>query len=62
MVVASPPPAVQRLLFGVLAPVGRLRGLQPSYERYLTSEVVVDPDPAALGLLDANGRLRFGGS
>ena len=57
-VVASPPPAVQHVLFSLLAPIGRLRGLQPSYERYLTSDVVVDPDPAALALLDADGRLR----
>jgi mannose-6-phosphate isomerase-like protein (cupin superfamily) len=58
MVVLSPPPWAQRLLFGVLAPLGRRRGLQPKYERYLSSDIVVEPDPRALALLDADGRLR----
>ena len=59
MVIASPPPWVQALVFGALAPIGRLAGRKPSYERYLTSEVVVDPDPEALSLLTPDGRLRF---
>jgi mannose-6-phosphate isomerase-like protein (cupin superfamily) len=58
IVVASPPPWMQRALFGVLAPLGRRRGLRPSYEPYLSSDVVVEPDPRALALLDADGRLR----
>jgi quercetin dioxygenase-like cupin family protein len=58
MVVASPPPWVQKIVFGALAPIGRRRGLQPSYERYLTSDVVVEPSPEALELLDADGRLK----
>jgi quercetin dioxygenase-like cupin family protein len=31
---SSPPYAVQRILFGVLAPIGRLFGYQPRYEKY----------------------------
>lgn len=59
MVVASPPPAVQALLFGPLAALGRARGLQPSYERYYeASDEVVEPDPRALALVGADGRLR----
>ena len=59
MVIASPPPWVQALVFGTLAPIGRLAGRRPSYERYLTSDVVVEPDPEALSLLTSDGRLRF---
>jgi quercetin dioxygenase-like cupin family protein len=58
IVIASPPPAVQKLVFGLLAPLGRARGLEPYYERYVGSDVRVEPDPAALALLDGNGRLR----
>jgi len=57
MIVASPPPAVQRVLFGVLAPLGRMLGRRPYYPEYVTSEVVVEPDPAALALLAPDGRL-----
>lgn len=60
VVIASPPPAVQRVVFGLLAPIGRARGLRPYYQRYIDSDVVVEPDPAALALLDADGRLRRG--
>lgn len=59
MVIASPPPWVQTIVFGALAPIGRLAGRRPSYERYLTSEVVVEPDPEALSLLTSGGCLRF---
>lgn len=59
MTIASPPPWVQRLVFGVLAPIGRLAGRRPSYPQYLYSEQVVEPDPAALALLRADGRLNF---
>jgi mannose-6-phosphate isomerase-like protein (cupin superfamily) len=58
IVIASPPPWVQRIVFGLLAPIGRARGLQPYYPRYIDSDVVVEPDPVALALLDADGRLR----
>jgi mannose-6-phosphate isomerase-like protein (cupin superfamily) len=61
MVVAKPPPWVQSVAFGVLAPIARMRGLKPTYEKYLTSDVVVEPDPAALELLGPDGRLRFEG-
>lgn len=60
MVIASPPSWLQALVFGTLAPIGRLAGRKPSYERYLSSEVVVEPDPEALALLTPEGRLRFG--
>lgn len=59
MVFSSPPPWTQRLLFGALAPVGRLLGRQPVYERYRTSAEVVTPDPVALALLDQHGRLSW---
>ena len=55
---ASPPPALQRAIFAPLAAIGRARGLQPYYERYAHSDVVVEPDPRALALLDADGRLK----
>ncbi|HVQ59703.1 MAG TPA: cupin domain-containing protein [Solirubrobacterales bacterium] len=57
MVVASPPPALQRVLFGLLAPLGRMLGRRPYYPEYVTSDVVVEPDPAALALLTPDGRL-----
>ncbi|HXF29968.1 MAG TPA: cupin domain-containing protein [Solirubrobacterales bacterium] len=59
MIVAKPPPWVQTIIFGVLAPIARARGLKPSYEEYLTSDVVVEPDPAALALIGDDGRLKF---
>ena len=43
-----PVPWLQRIVFGLLAPIGRARGLEPYYQRYIDSEVVVEPDPAAL--------------
>ncbi len=58
MVLASPPVWVQSVAFGILAPIGRALGRKPSYPEYLTSDVVVEPDPAALALLDESGRLR----
>ena len=60
MVVAKPPPWVQSVAFGVLAPIARLRGLKPTYEEYLTSDVVAEPDPEALELIGSDGRLKFG--
>lgn len=58
MVIASPPEAVQRVVFAALAPLGRALGRRPIYEEYLHSDVVVEPDPAALAMLDGDGRLR----
>jgi mannose-6-phosphate isomerase-like protein (cupin superfamily) len=60
MVPATPPEPVQRLMFGVLAPLGRALGRKPTYPEYLETGTVVEPDPAALALLDQDGRLRFG--
>jgi quercetin dioxygenase-like cupin family protein len=59
MVIASPPPWMQRLIFGVLAPIGRLRGHRPSYPQYLYADEVVQLDPASLALLTPDGRLHF---
>lgn len=61
MIVAKPPPWVQRAVFAVLAPIARARGLEASYPQYLTSDVVVEPDPAALALVGEDGRLKFDG-
>ena len=58
IVVASPPPWLQRIVFGVLAPIGRRRGLRPYYEEYLHTDVIVEPDPAALAMLTPDGRLK----
>lgn len=59
MVVAKPPAWVQSALFGVLAPIARGRGLRATYDEYTTSDVVVEPDPAALALVGEDGRLAF---
>lgn len=58
MVVATPPPWVQKVVFGVLAPIGRRRGLRPAYAKYQTSDVTVEPSPEALELLTPDGRLK----
>lgn len=58
MVIASPPPWVQSVAFGILAPLGRALGRKPTYTEYLVSDISVEPDPAALALLDEDGRLR----
>jgi mannose-6-phosphate isomerase-like protein (cupin superfamily) len=60
VVFASPPRLVQRLLFGGLAPLGRLLGKQPVYPEYLFSTDLAEPQPEALALLDQQGRLRLG--
>ncbi len=53
----SPPVWVQRLLFGALSPVGRLRRRRATYPRYGTSAGVVAVDPRALAELAPDGRL-----
>ena len=58
VVFSTPPPRVQRLLFGFLAPIGRLVGKQPVYPEYLFSRDVVESPAEALDLLDQHGRLR----
>jgi mannose-6-phosphate isomerase-like protein (cupin superfamily) len=60
VVFASPPALVQRVLFGALAPLGRLLGKQPVYPDYLFSTNLAEPQPEALALLDDQGRLRRG--
>jgi hypothetical protein len=62
MVIASPPPLVQRLMLGALAPIGRLLGRQPSYEKYYTSAPTAQIAPDAVSMVTPDGRLRFGGS
>ena len=57
MILAKPPPSIQKALAAVLSPIGRLRGLKPSYPEYITSTEVVTPNPDALALLDEEGRL-----
>jgi mannose-6-phosphate isomerase-like protein (cupin superfamily) len=59
MVIASPPEAVQRVVFAVLAPLGHALGKRAAYQRYLSSDELVEPDPAALAMLDGDGRLRW---
>jgi quercetin dioxygenase-like cupin family protein len=58
IVIASPPPVVQRPLFLLLASIGHTSGLKPVYPEYLTSDEVVEPAPEALALLAEDGRLR----
>ncbi len=62
IVFASPPPLVQRFLFGALAPLGRLLGRQPVYPEYLFGTDLAEPQPEALALLDQQGRLRLPGA
>ncbi len=61
MVIASPPPWVQRLMLGALAPIGRLLGRLPAYAEYLASGPLEPVDPAALAMLTLEGLLRFDG-
>ena len=60
LVFTSPPPPVQRLLFGGLAPLGRLLGRLPVYPEHLFSREVVEVAPEALAMLDEQDRLRRG--
>ena len=58
MVMVTPPPWIQRVVFAVLAPIASARGLKPTSPEYISSDVVVEPDPEALALLGPDGRLR----
>ena len=58
MVIASPPPWVQNIVFALLAPVGRALGLRAGYPQYYRSDVRSEPEPEALAMLTAEGRLR----
>jgi quercetin dioxygenase-like cupin family protein len=46
----KPPPAVQKLLFGVLGTLGRLRGYRGVYPEYLGPHGRATPDPHVAGL------------
>jgi hypothetical protein len=59
MIPEKPPAAVQKLIFAVFGPIGRAMGRKPTYPEYLETDVVVEPDPAALALVGADGRLIF---
>jgi quercetin dioxygenase-like cupin family protein len=59
MVFAKPPRLLQRLVFGALAPIGRLTGRQSAYQEYFTSSEVESPSLSALQLLDQHGRLHW---
>ncbi len=48
IVFTNPPPAVQRVLFAVLAPLGRLLGYRAIYPQYVKPHRHVTPDPRAL--------------
>jgi mannose-6-phosphate isomerase-like protein (cupin superfamily) len=51
----KPPRAVQRVLFGVLAPIGRAVGYRATYDEYMQRPTErVEPDPAVLALLDGD--------
>src|SRR5262249_43417154 len=48
VVFTSPPPAVQRVLFGVLAPIATALGYKALEPRYLRPHGHVTPDPEAM--------------
>lgn len=48
VVFTRPPAAVQRIVFGCLAPIARRRGLKPMYPELLAPHGSVEPDPDAL--------------
>ncbi|MFN8151758.1 MAG: cupin domain-containing protein [Solirubrobacterales bacterium] len=58
IVFETPPAIVQKLTIAPLAAIGRMRGLQPSYAKYLHGEGTDHPDPRALAELTPDGRLR----
>jgi mannose-6-phosphate isomerase-like protein (cupin superfamily) len=52
----DPPRFVQRLMFGLLAPVGRMLGYRPCYERYMRPCARVEVIPELLAFADEGGR------
>jgi hypothetical protein len=58
MIIASPPPWLQRPVFFVLAQIGHAAGLKPCYQQYLSSDEIVEPASDALALVTEDGRLR----
>lgn len=59
MIPQKPPLPVQKLIIAVFGPIGRALGRKSIYAEYLESDTVVEPDAAALALIDDDGRLRF---
>jgi mannose-6-phosphate isomerase-like protein (cupin superfamily) len=53
---AKPPRAIQRLVFAVLAPIGRALGYRPCYERYMRPYARVDVIPDLLEFVDDRER------
>jgi hypothetical protein len=47
---AKPPRAVQRVMFGLLGPIGRMRGYRGIYPEYCHPHGRTTPDPAVLAL------------
>jgi quercetin dioxygenase-like cupin family protein len=48
-----PPRAIQRLLFGVLAPIGRMLGYRAMYDEFMRApREQSEPDPAVVAMLD----------
>ena len=47
---AKPPRAVQRVMFGLLGPIGRMRGYRGVYPEYCHPHGRTTPDPAVLAL------------
>ena len=45
-----PPRAVQTVLFGLIGPVGRMRGYRGSYPEYCHPQGHTAPDPAVLAI------------
>jgi mannose-6-phosphate isomerase-like protein (cupin superfamily) len=54
----SPPRFVQRVMFAILAPIGRALGYRPYYERYLRPHGHVEVIPDLLALVDEPERER----
>jgi quercetin dioxygenase-like cupin family protein len=51
----KPPRAIQRVLFGVLAPIGRVFGYRAMYDEYMQApREHVEPDPAVLAMLEGD--------
>jgi len=58
VVFTKPPTLIRKTMLPVLAAIGRARGLEPMYEKYLDVDEQESPDPAVLQHLTSDGRLR----
>jgi hypothetical protein len=58
VVFTKPPALVRKVMLPVLAAIGRARGLEPMYEKYIEIDQFEAPDPAALEHLTPDGRLK----